>query len=286
MRSSQPLHRRPALRLALAAAAALASARASATDPAAEEALRRGAIEFATLERAEAAKLSKVLDALASDPVLVKAFRARDRKALLAAAAPKFERLREKQHVTHWYFLDPPPARTCFLRVHAPQLHGDVVTRDTFAQAIAFQRVAWGKELGKTAFALRVVKPVRADGKVVGYMELGEEIDDFLVRIKERTGDDFGLLIDKDRIDRKELARVLKEDHWDERPEVVLIDSTMWNDRMIQLGVAVERLPEEGLMLGTWTDGARTFDAAAFPVRDASGRIVGALVVRHASAAR
>jgi hypothetical protein len=279
-RSPPPLPRGRAARLALALAAALAVGRAGATEV--DAALRRGADEFTLLERAEVARLSRMLDALMSDPEIVKAFRARRREELLAVTAPKFERLRDHQGVTQWYFLEPPPAKTCFLRVHAPELHGDVVTRDTLWQATVNGRLGFGKELGRTAFALRVVKPVRVDGKVIGYMELGEQLDGFLARIKEKTGDDFGLLIGKDRIDRKELARVQKEDRWNERPDVVLIDSTMWNERMIQLGMAIEKIPEDGAMLGAWSDGTRSFRAGAFPMRDAGNRVVGALVVRHA----
>lgn len=270
-----------ALPLAAALLAAGAGAPALAAQGPHAESVHRGAAAFALLERAEIQKLSQALDALSSDPAILKLFQARKREALLALTAPKFARLKARQGITHWYFLDPEPARTVFLRVHTPELYGDVVNRDTFSQAIANHRMGYGKELGKTAFALRVVKPIRVDGRIVGYMELGEEIDDFLARMKKRTGDDFGLLVDKDRVDRKDLARVLKEDRWDERPDVVLVNSTIWNEQMIQLGMPLEKIPADGVVLGEWTDGASRFLGGAFPVRDAAGRTVGALIVRH-----
>ena len=242
--------------------------------------VRRAAHAYAELEQKDIQKLSKELDTLIADPAVVSPFVARDRAKLLAVAGPIFEKLKA-QNITHWYFLDLEPARTCFLRVHAPTLHGDVISRETLTKAIATKAMGAGKELGKTAFALRVVKPVRAAGKLVGYMELGEEIEHFLGRMKAQTGDDYGLLVDKSRVDRKELTRVRGEDRWEEREEVVLIESTAWQDRNVQLGVPLARLPAEGRVVGQWKDGANTYAGGAFPVRDASDRVVGAMFVRH-----
>jgi hypothetical protein len=186
-------------------------------------------------------------------------------------ARPTFEKLKERG-VTHWYFIEPEPTRTCFLRVHTPHLTGDVIERATLTQAVATHRVGFGKELGKTAFALRVVKPISSGGKVIGYMELGEEIDHFFGRMKAQTGDDFGLLVDKRFIDRKELARVLKEDRWDERTDLVLIQSTMWDEKNIDLGGPLPSLTDEGAGFKEWQEGAQA---------DAAQRVVGAVFVRH-----
>jgi hypothetical protein len=243
-------------------------------------AVRRAGAAYAELERKEIEKLGRLLDRLVADPAVIASYLARDRKALLSTVKPEFERLKA-EGVTHWYFLDAEPARTCFLRVHAPTLFGDVIQRQTFSQAIATHTVGSGKELGKTAFALRIVKPMRSGGRIVGYMELGEEIDHFFVRMKEQTGDDFALLVDKKHVDRKELVRVLREDRWDERPDIVVIDSTMWSERNIELGVPLEGLNESSLVIREWTDGTASFAGGAFPVRDASQHVVGAVFVRH-----
>jgi hypothetical protein len=267
-----------------AEAATPGAKRATPQDQADLEVLRHSVGQYTAVERAEVAKLSAAIDGLSSDKAILAAFKARDRAALLELARPKFEVLTRKQGITHWYFLDPPPARTCFLRVHKPEQFGDVVSRDTFSAAIKTGRIGSGKELGKTAFALRVVKPIREGGKIVGYMELGEEIGHFILRMKDQTGDDYGIFAHKEKLDRKELARVQKEDRWDERKDMVLIDSTMWNEHLVPLDVQVENIPEGGVLLGRWQDGSRTFVAGAFPVRDAGGAAVGAIVVRHVAA--
>jgi hypothetical protein len=243
-------------------------------------AVRRAGNAYAELERKEVERLTQELDKLLKDEKLVAAFAARDRPKVLSMARPTFEKLKERG-VTHWYFIEPEPTRTCFLRVHSPQLAGDLIERTTLSEAIATHRVGSGKELGKTAFALRVVKPISSGGKVIGYMELGEEIDHFFGRMKSQTGDDFGLLVDKRYVDRKELARVLKEDRWDERPDLVLIQSTMWDEVNIEVGGALQLLTDEGAGFKEWKEGGQSFAGGSFPVRDAGKRVVGAVFVRH-----
>lgn len=251
-----------------------------------DAAVRAAAAAFDRIERETVDALSKELDRLAADPALVAPFRARDRAALLAAARPAFARLAAERSVSHFYFLDPEPARTCFLRVHKPELHGDVVERETFARAIASKRIGAGKELGKTAFALRVVKPMRDRGRVIGYVELGEDIDHFIERVQSATGDDFGLLVEKARVDRAELARVRRDDRWDERPDVVLVVSTMWDEKRIDIGGPLAKLPASGTAVREWKEGDRAYAGAAFPLRDAADRVIGALFVRHELRAR
>jgi hypothetical protein len=276
-----------ALVIAVAAVAASFAAPARAAAPAARpleaphESVVRAVAVYSSLEKAEVEKLSRLLDGLIADADVVATFQARDREKLLSRTKQRFETLRSTEGVTHWYFLDPAPARTCFLRVHSPTLFGDVVERPTFTQAIASGKIGFGKELGKTAFALRVVKPILTAGAIVGYMELGEEIGDFLEKMKKQTGDDYGILVDKARIDRKLLAKVRGEDRWDERPDVVLVDSTIWNERLLDLPVRFDQIPDQGIRTGEWSEGRRKFLGGAFPLRDAASQVVGVLYVRH-----
>jgi hypothetical protein len=258
---------------------ALASTARAASPP--DPAVAASAAAFAALEKQEVERLSKVLDELLAEPAYLAAFQERNRDKLLERTKARFSKLQTSQHITHWYFLDPEPARTCFLRVHQPANFGDVVGRETFSRAIATHQVGSGKELGKTAFAIRVVKPMRAGGAVVGYMELGEETEDFVMRLKKQTGDDFAILLDKKRIDRKELARVRGEDRWDERPDLVVIDSTIMNDKQLTIPPAFDQLTDQGAAAGEGAVKDRKHADGVFPLRDAANRIVGVLYVRH-----
>jgi HAMP domain-containing protein len=184
--------------------------------------------------------------------------------------------------VTHWYFHDPEPARSCFLRVHAPALHGDVIQRPTFEAAVARQATASGTELGRTAFALRVVRPWTRGGKLIGYLELGEEIDHFLRRMRRQTGDEFAMLVLKERLDEKAWAatRGAARNTWGDRPDVVVVNSTA-DERLLGWQGRVQDLPEGGRVLGLDRGGDRALGRGAVPLADASGARVGALLVLH-----
>ena len=274
--------------LASLALSALANARLAAwlrrqdVDAVAQQSLRTAAEAYTGLEHADVAKLSAALEALAANPALAEAFARRDRPRLLELARPIFGALRDRHGVTHWYFHEPEPARTCFLRVHAPPLHGDVIERPTYAEAVARRAVASGKELGRTAFALRVVRPWTRDGKLLGYLELGEEIDDFLRRMREQTGDEFAMLILKKHLDEKAWAatRGAGRNTWGDRPEVV-VDSTTADEWLPGWQGRVEDLPDGGRMLGLERRGERAWVRGAVPIKDATGAKVGALLVLH-----
>ena len=61
--------------------------------------------------------------------------------------------------------------------MHKPEKHGDYIDRFTMDQAVHDGKSIWGVELGRFGtFTLRVVCPWRIDGKVAGYIELGEEV--------------------------------------------------------------------------------------------------------------
>jgi hypothetical protein len=255
--------------------------------------VREASDAFAAQERSEIEKLAATLDALLADAELRAAFLARDRARLLALASPRFRVLTERDRITHWYFIEPEPASTVFLRVHHPDLHGDRVERTTFRKAVETGDLGAGKELGRTAFALRAVLPWVHEGKLIGYMELAEEIDHFLTAMKARTGDDYGLLVSKKFLDERAWADVLgpRANTWNDRPDVVVVDTTSFTEGIVDYDGDVEALPDRGATLGRVSRGDRAHVRGIFPVLDAAGRKVGGLFVlrdftRHDAALR
>ena len=125
--------------------------------------------------------------------------------------------MRDRDGITHWYFhLDGARSSSGAL---ARSSTATSVDRATLRRA-AETRESASKELGKTAFALRAVRPWIVDGKTIGYVELGEEIDHFLREMKARTGDDYGLLVEKRFLDEQAWASVLgpRQNTWNDRP--------------------------------------------------------------------
>jgi hypothetical protein len=247
------------------------------------DALVSAASEFASQERSEIEKLSSTLDALLANDAIAEAFVARDRAKLLALSAPLFETMRSRDRITHWYFIESPPARTVFLRVHRPELHGDVVERPTLTNAITTGDMGAGKELGQTAFALRVTRPWIRDGKVIGYMELGEEIDHFLTAMKARTGDEYGILVKKQFLDERAWSKILgaRANTWNDRPDVVVVDTTIFNLGIADYQGDLSDIPDHGKELEEIVVDERAWIRGIFPLRDAANRKVGGLFVLH-----
>jgi HAMP domain-containing protein len=250
------------------------------TRAASEEALRGASLAYQDLERNDVEKLSTVLDVLVANPALRDAFAAKDRERLQAIALPIHQVLKKEHGIGHWNFIEPE-TRKMFLRPHLPDKHGDVIDRQGLLRAMAKQETSSGKELGKSEFALRVGRPFYADGKVIGYIELGEGIGHFLGKMKAQTGNEFAMYIAKRHIDAGEWARTRgsARNNWDDFPDVVVVNSTT-QDALVD-EAAVQGGAAAGTVLDEARQGGAYFVRGVFPVREASGSVVGGLVVRH-----
>ncbi|HVI94512.1 MAG TPA: cache domain-containing protein [Anaeromyxobacter sp.] len=264
------------------AGAHVAAAALEASAAAAQRAsLEAGTQAFEAEERNGIEKLAATLDGLLGNAALRDAFVARDSARLLALATPVLEVLRERDGITHWYFHTAGPEPRVFLRVHRPELSGDRVDRLTLRRAIETGALGAGTELGKTAFALRAVRPWIHEGKVIGYLELAQDMDRFLGAVKARTGDDYGILLLKKYLDEREWASVLgkRANTWNDRPDVVVVDATTFSEGIVDYEGDVAAVPDRGELLGEVERSDRTLARAVFPLRDAGGRRVGAVFV-------
>jgi len=177
----------------------------------------------------DAQLLSGIIAFLQKDKDLQGAWLAQDRGVLLSDAIPLFKNIHSKHKVTHFYFhgLD----RVCFLRVHNPSKHSDDINRFTLAGAVEDGKLHYGLELGPLGtFTLRVVRPWRINGKLVGYIELGEEIEHITSELTETLGVELCFILNKSYLDRapwEEGMRMLgRESHWEQFPNFVVSSST------------------------------------------------------------
>ncbi len=121
------------------------------------------------------------------DPELRRAMRAGDRDALLAHTQKMLEGMHENFSISHWYFINPD--RSILLRVHNPGRHGDVIERQTLKDAESWGKPTTGLELGILGtYTLRHVLPWRDEGKLIGYVEVGMEVDWFGNQVKQLLG--------------------------------------------------------------------------------------------------
>lgn len=244
--------------------------------------VQQAASTLASIETSEEDWLAALLDVIQHDESLVDAFARRDRAGLLAEAIPRLSRLRQAHGVTHWSFYPVDPAAGVWVRVHQPDHHGDVVKRPSFRRAVATGAEARGVELGRTAYAVRVVRPLLRDGKLIGYVEMGIDIHAFLSRLARLTGDDYGMLLDKSRLDRVSWQRATGQpERWDDRPGLYEVGQT-GNDPSLLAGLArMDQVPAQPALLGWEEREGRTWARGIFPLVDGERRVTGAVVERH-----
>ncbi|BFM16033.1 hypothetical protein R50073_22160 [Maricurvus nonylphenolicus] len=126
--------------------------------------------------RKDAEFYTSLINNIAKNKPLQQAWLKQDRQQILNIAQQIYGPLNKQHRLTHFYFHDNDGINV--LRVHAPLRYGDKIDRHTFKQAQTQGMISSGIEVGPFGwFVLRVVKPWIINGQIVGYLEIGEEID-------------------------------------------------------------------------------------------------------------
>ena len=187
----------------------------------------------------EAQLLKGLINFIKDDEQLQAAWLAQDREGLLEIALPVFTEIKPKFRVTHFYFHDLGGIN--YLRVHNPRRHSDTINRFTMQQAIRDNETSYGIELGPLGtFTLRTVLPWRVGETIVGYIELGMEIEHLTPGIKTIADSELVFIINKgylDRVSWEEGLEVMgRSGDWEEFPEFVIVENTVGNlpDKLVQ----------------------------------------------------
>ncbi len=211
-----------------------------------------------------------------------KALKAQDREYLLTSFRTIFTQLRIDHNITHLYF--HLPDRTNLLRIHKPEKYGDTINRFTALESERTKDITSGIELGPLGtFTLRSVHPVFEKGSLIGYLEIGKEIDDILEDISVKVRTEILMTIDKSALNRKTWEKSMKgkgrKAEWNRFDDKVLTYSTI-----DQFPSSYDHLVSEKNHthsdLGTeLIFGDRTWRFTALPAQDVSGKTVGDLII-------
>ena len=153
--------------------------------------------------------LSSTLEVFLQNEEFKKIFLEKDREKLYQYGQTLFNNLKNKYGITHFYFHLPDGHN--FVRLHNKNVYGDKIERITFKQAEKTKNIGAGIELGKTAYALRVVKPYYYNDELIGYIELGEGIDYFLKKFKKEDNIKFAIVAHKEYFSQEEWEAFKKE---------------------------------------------------------------------------
>ncbi|HEU0187978.1 MAG TPA: diguanylate cyclase [Gallionellaceae bacterium] len=232
--------------------------------------------------RHNAIALQTILEMLEKDQALHAALERGDRATLLEKSAPLFADLRKIFGVTHFYFTRAD--RVNLLRVHQPERYGDVIERFTTREAQRTGALAQGVELGPLgALTLRVVDPWYADKErkhLIGYVELGMEVDHALEEVREFLGVQTFVLIRKQFLQRDEwesgMLMLGRVPEWERFPDFALSSQGM---QTIPDALS-ERIGKVALAGSADIVQKRvSYRSIAVPLRDAAGADVGQLML-------
>ena len=148
--------------------------------------------------------LAAVSHALIQNKDIEAAFIAQDRSRLLSLSLPLFAELSKDHLITHFYFHDTD--RINLLRVHKPERFGDRINRFTMIESESIGATSSGIELGLLGtFTIRHVAPwYDARQKLIGYLELGMEIDNVFESIEQLHNIDLYLFINKKYLNKNQ----------------------------------------------------------------------------------
>ena len=222
---------------------------------------------------------------IAADPRLRQALRERNVERLQEDWLPVFTSLQKDFQFTHFNFMTPE--RVLLLRLHKLDLRGDVIDRANLLEAERTGKTASGLVIGEVGtLVLRVAQPIFEDGVLLGYVELGKEIEYILEEIRLPPGSYFAATIRKECLSREQWNEWLqffgRESEWSRLSKNVVIFSSM-RPLPDAFNPMANRDPNYGQGLAfrnaNIVDGGREWRATSTAIRDASGNDVGELLV-------
>jgi diguanylate cyclase (GGDEF)-like protein len=241
--------------------------------------------EFQWMVRQDAELMGASLSVVTSNQELQRAFAQRDRDRLLQLSQSVYERLNRDHRITHLYFTDPQ--RQVILRVHNPPQYGDVVNRWTTLEAERTGNSTFGMELGRFGtFTLRTVHPWYEGDELLGYIELGEEVEHLIHHLGKVKKSEVTILIHKAFLrekDWEEGRRMLgHKAAWNEYGEHVIINPTPFPaDQFVRQHEAGST--DDRVYQLVWE--GQSYRVCVVPLRDAAGAEVGHLMIPHETTA-
>lgn len=231
----------------------------------------------------QSSALSLAIKPIANNFDVQQALRAHDRQTLLMKWHNVFEKMKKENQLTHLYFLDKN--RVCLLRVHAPAKYGDTINRFTALEAEWSRKISSGLEIGPMGtLTLRVVQPVIVDNELIGYIEMGKEIEDIFERLSNELDTDFAVVLRKAYLKRDQWEAGMhflnREGDWDRLKHNALVYSSLENIPKEVVEISDRSVNDRHeIFEKNITQNRNNYRISILEVRDVSGKEVGDLLV-------
>ncbi len=237
---------------------------------------------YQALLQEQTEQLESALELIAADRQISRALRRQDRKGLLKAATPLFERLQSRHYITRLAFHDT--RRINLVRLHDPDRFGDQVTTLNVLDAMESGKAAHGVEVdGAGNLVLRAVLPIRLNRRLRGYVEVGQDIEQLFRQVASIGQVELYAGLVKQKLDRtlwerryrggEELSR------WEQYPGVVLAFQTRSLFSGQQLDKVIRQLQHDPLKILALSAEEGHYRIGQLPLQDKRHHIIGSLYV-------
>jgi len=223
-----------------------------------------------------------LIDFVQKNKELEKAIKNNDVDTLKRAGDTIFKQLKSKHNITHFTFISTD--RISLVRLHEPSLFGDKINRYTMLQAEKTGKPSYGLELGLLGtYTIRAVVPWYIDQKLIGYIELGDDIDDIIDRIRDTLNIEPFVLIEKKLLNQKNWEAGIKilgyNSSWGILPNYVI--NNKYKGVIPQSLIRIfsdNSFKKQQIYLFEPSNDIR-YNLGYFPISDAKGKEVGVMVL-------
>lgn len=162
---------------------------------------------------------------IAANPTVQQAVKSKDAQTLQRVWGPIFNKLQKECKLTHFSFSDS--SRVRLISSHARLPLGEVIQSLPAQEAHKTGKMAWGLEIGHLSdLSLRVIVPISDGQGIVGYVNLGKEIDDIFDDVHVFSGNRLAVVVRKEFLDRGLLEQQADRDiRWNSMHNGVVVHS-------------------------------------------------------------
>lgn len=167
---------------------------------------------------------------LQKDERIIDLYTKNQKEDLYAYTLPILKKLCERHKITHFYFHTLEGYN--YLRVHRKEEYGDKIDRITLKESMTKKKVSYGVEFGiMSNLTLHVVSPWRVNGKVIGYIELGKEVNKITKEFTNSNNVDILFTIKRSLIKEEDYLTWIGKNHrnrsYHKMDRFYVIDSTI-----------------------------------------------------------
>lgn len=228
----------------------------------------------------QALGLAAAMNSITAHPGVIKAVSEKNSSDLLACWEPVYKALASEQTFSGFGFFDEN--QVCIAKPQEIATNNLKANVSLANEAKLTGKAASGLELTSDGrLVLKIVSPIFANGSLVGYFELGREIEDILEDLHSRSKMQIAVSAKKNQIDRQAWEARQKtrrsDNRWGRFPDSLIIfeSQKLLPDEFTQTLETPEK-PTDFVTSNTLFEG-KTWRASGMPLKDASGQEISTL---------